>query len=137
MWVKFNRLAAVMASHVPTPGAQQEDLARAVEELKRELGQAHRREAATAEILKVISSSPNDLQQVMATVAQNAASVCNATDAHIYTVEGDRLHIVATYGSVGVTSTARSEGLPLTRGTVTGRAFLDQRIHRRTRLCRG
>src|SRR5262245_55146213 len=116
-----------MASHVPTPGAQQEDLARAVEELKRELGQAHRREAATAGILKVISSSPNDLQQVMATVAQNAASVCNANDAHIYILKGDRLHIAATYGSVGITSTARTEGLPLTRGTVTGRAFLDQR----------
>jgi len=99
----------------------------AVEALRRELAEAREQQTATAEILKVISSSPNDLQKVMATVAQNAASVCSATDAHIYTVKGDRLHVVATYGLVGVTSTARTEGLPLTRGTVTGRAFLDQR----------
>src|SRR5262245_51708725 len=85
------------------------------------------RQTATAEILKVISSSPTDLPRVMATLAQSAASVCAASDALIYCIEGDRLRIVASYGSVGTTAAARTQGLALVRTTVTGRAFLDRK----------
>jgi len=98
--------------------------------LQRELVEAREQQAATAEILKVISSSPTDLPRVMATVAYNAAHVCGASDAQVYRVDDGALRIVASHGGVGATASARARGLPLTRGTVTGRAFLDrQSIH--------
>ena len=50
-----------MQSDVSTAGADQ-DRGRTVEELERELAEAHRREAATAEVLRVIGSSPTDVQ---------------------------------------------------------------------------
>jgi len=103
---------------------------RSVKELERELAEARELQAATAEILKVISSSPTDLASVMATVAYQAAHVCGASDAQVYRVDDGALRIVASHGGVGATASARARGLPLTRGTVTGRAFLDrQSIH--------
>src|SRR5215813_5082914 len=100
------------------------------DQLKRELAEGREQQAATAEILKVISSSPTDLPRVMATVAYNAAHVCGASDAQVYRVDDGALRIVASHGGVGATASARARGLPLTRGTVTGRAFLDrQSIH--------
>ena len=59
-----------------------------VEELGRELAEAREQQAATAEILRVISSSPTDLQHVFAVVAANAARLCDANDAQIRQVDG-------------------------------------------------
>src|SRR5262249_4552576 len=53
-----------------------------------------------------------------------AAYVCGASDAQVYRVEDGALRIVASYGAVGATASARIDGLPLTQATVTGRAFL-------------
>ena len=58
-----------------------------VEELRRELAEAREQQAATAEILQVISSSPN-LQRVFAVVAASAARLCDANDAQIRQVDG-------------------------------------------------
>jgi hypothetical protein len=114
-----------MPSEVPIVSGNE-----SVDQLRRELAEARELQAATAEILKVISSSPIDLPRVMATVAYNAAQVCGANDAQVYRVYDGALRIVASHGGVGATASARAHGLPLTRGTVTGRAFLDrQTIH--------
>src|SRR5499427_5196382 len=99
-------------------------------EARGELAEARKQQAATTDILKVISSSPTDLHGVMETIAHNAAHVCGANDAQVYRIDNGALRIVASYGAVGATARARTDGLPLTRGTVTGRAFLDRRsIH--------
>jgi DUF1365 family protein len=45
------------------------DLSRKVQELEAELAAARQREAATTDILKVISSSPTDLHGVMEIIA--------------------------------------------------------------------
>src|SRR5215831_17797410 len=91
------------------------------EELRRELAEAREQQAATAEILRVISSSPMDLEGVFAEIAKSAARLCDAYDAAIHQVDGDALPLVAHHGPVLV-----PDSLPLTRGVVAGRAVLDR-----------
>jgi signal transduction histidine kinase len=100
-------------------------LERKVEERTRELTEALEQQTATSEILRVISSSPTDLQPVMDAVAENAARLCEAMDAQIFRVDGDRLRRVASYGSVP--SVTPQEGRPIIRGLTTGRAVLERR----------
>ena len=52
-----------------------------VEERRRELAEAREQQAATAEILAVISSLVTDANQVFAKIAASAARLCDASDA--------------------------------------------------------
>ena len=113
-----------MPSEVSTAGADQ-DRGRTVEELERDLAEAREQQAATAEILKVISNSPMNLERVFAGIASSAARICHAYDVVIRRVDGDSLILVAHHGMIPVLNT-----LPLNRGVVMGRAVLDkQTIH--------
>jgi GAF domain-containing protein len=91
-------------------------------ELQGALGQASHREAATSEILRVISSSFTDLQPVMDAVAESAARLCEA-DVVIFRRDGDFIERVANFGSTP--SGPLGERLQLTRRHVGGRAMID------------
>src|SRR5262245_9760163 len=104
------------------------EVQRLTEQLKscqQELAQGIERETATGEILRVIASSPTDLQPVLDAVAENAARLCEANDSAIWRAEGDGYRLAASHGSVRVLA-SRNEIRPLVRSRVPGRAILDR-----------
>jgi signal transduction histidine kinase len=97
--------------------------------LLNELRESLQQQTATADVLKVISSSPTDIQPVLDAVGENAARLCEANNAVIFRLEGGLLRHVADYGQLPTTSHP-SQGLPVNRDTVTGRAVFERRtIH--------
>jgi PAS domain S-box-containing protein len=93
------------------------------------LAEATMQQAATSEMLRLISNSPSDIQSVLDAVAEQAARLCDAGNARIWRLEDNVVRLVATYGESPATMDGR-EGLPADRDTVTGRAACDRRtIH--------
>jgi GAF domain-containing protein len=68
-----------------------------VARLAHELSEALARQAATSEVLQVISGSPGDLQPVFEAVLENAVRLCDAKFGTINRWDGDALHLVATH----------------------------------------
>jgi hypothetical protein len=78
-----------------SPAGEETEVAR----LGRELREALEEQTATSEVLRVISSSPGDLQAVFATMLDNATRICDAKFGNIYRWDGDALHLVATHNT--------------------------------------
>ena len=94
-----------------------------------DLTESLEQQTATSEVLKVISTSPTEIQPVLDAVGQNAARLCEATNAVIFRLDGNLLRPAAVYGEIPL-ATHPPEGLPVTRDTVTGRAVFERRtIH--------
>src|SRR6266852_3015917 len=97
-------------------------------QLETRLAEALEQQAATSEILRVISSSPTDVRPVFAAVATNAARLCDAFDATIFQIDTDGLRVAAHEGPIPAHPVG--QGPSLVRGTPPGRAVLDRRtIH--------
>jgi GAF domain-containing protein len=99
-----------------------------VEARNRELAESLEQQTATSEILRVISSSPTDIQPVLAAVAENAARLCEASNVTIHRFEGGVFRRAMVYGELP--SGPIGEARPFSRSLVSGRAFIDrQTIH--------
>src|SRR5262245_30193386 len=92
--------------------------------LFRELKESLEQQTATSEILGVIASSPTDIEPVLDVVAQNAARLCDATDAAIWRTDGDKYWLVASHGSIPVPRSEESRSM--TRSIPSGRAMFDK-----------
>src|SRR6516162_4206967 len=63
--------------------------------LRRERAEALERETATAEVLKVISSSPGDLKSIFHAILENATRICEAKFGNLFTYQNELFHPVA------------------------------------------
>jgi hypothetical protein len=90
--------------------------------LFQELKESLEQQTATSEILGVIASSPTDIQPVLDTVAENAARLCEATDAQIRLVDGQVTRLAASFGTL-----ASPELRPIGPENPSGRAILSRK----------
>ena len=85
--------------------------ARLLNELRQrtaDLSESLKQQTATTEVLRIISSSPGDLQPVFSAILESAARLCDASFGNFYRCDGDDLHIVATYNTPVAFVEARS-----------------------------
>jgi GAF domain-containing protein len=102
--------------------------ARVLNELRQrtdDLSESLQQQTAISDILRVISSSPNDVQPVFDTVAERAARICGAQFVDIIVVQDDVMHQKASFGNLrGLDA---DETVPLDRTTIMGRSICDKK----------
>jgi GAF domain-containing protein len=87
-----------------------------------ETQEALERQTATAEILKVIASSPTEVEPALKAIVESAGALCGAYDANVLLKIGDNLHFSAHHGPIPTGQHAR----PINRQWVTGRSVVDK-----------
>jgi signal transduction histidine kinase/ActR/RegA family two-component response regulator len=88
------RRSAPAARGSSSDGGQETKVAR----LTRELNEALDRQAATAQILRLISSSPTGVQPVFEAIVRNFVLLCGTVWGSIYTFDGELVHYAGSYG---------------------------------------
>ncbi len=124
---KLKKQPGTLKKRSATPKKSNESLGT----LRRELRAALEQQTATSEILRVISSSPTDLQPVFETIVANATRLCGTHNAGLYRFDGEFLNFVAGH-NLPPEIRARAENNPIRPGreTATRRAALERRtIH--------
>ncbi len=75
------------------------DLERRLAQAKRELGEALKRQAATDEVLRVISSSSGELGPVFEAMLANAVRICGANFGNLYLRHGEVFRLAAAHNT--------------------------------------
>ena len=116
---KAKTLKAVRHSSSSAAGQETE-----VARLHPRADEALEQQRATAEVLKIISTSPTELEPVLEVVARSAARFCKADDVTIFELDGQDLRIAAHWGTIPQEIGVR---FPCVRGQVSGRAVLERK----------
>jgi signal transduction histidine kinase len=107
-----------------------------LEKSNRQVTDALEQQTATAEVLRVIASSPTSLEAVLDTIVNAAARLCNADSASVNQQRDGLLVLVAMHLNssypidVGEFARRGWRGNPITPRSLAGRAYLEKRtIH--------
>jgi two-component system NtrC family sensor kinase len=103
-----------------------------VRDLEKRLAEALDQQAATSEILRVISGSPTDIQPVFDTIAQNARRLCAADVGAALLYDGAMIRLVSLDDASpeGSDTLRRAYPMPANTGHANGRAILTgRRVH--------
>jgi signal transduction histidine kinase/uncharacterized protein YdeI (YjbR/CyaY-like superfamily) len=90
---QFNRSAEALEQSYAT-------LEQRVEDRTRELSESLEQQTATAEILRVISSSPTDVQPVFDAIADSALRLLNGWSIIVWRYDGERLRVASIRGGL-------------------------------------
>jgi signal transduction histidine kinase len=87
-------------------------------------------QTATSEILRVISSSPTDIQPVFDTIVKSVARLCDGMFATLHRFDSELLHWVAqhNYTAEGLEAMRRTYPMRADRETASGRAVIDRTV---------
>jgi signal transduction histidine kinase len=112
------------------------DLREKLKACTKQLNEAIERENAAAEVLRVISSSPTDVQPTFEAIAESARRLCNAANAMVFRFDGKLIHLAA-YDSLEPEQVAAVRSVfPIRPGreSITARAILTRAsVHVRDR----
>ena len=94
-----------------------------------ETREALERQTATADILKIIASSPTDVQPVFDVIVERAVRLCGARMGRVYRYDGNLIHLVGGHGlSVpGRDKAQQPFPRPAADDTIVGRVVLSRR----------
>jgi signal transduction histidine kinase len=94
--------------------------------LAQRLADAQAQQAATNEVLRVISASPTDVQPVFDTIAASALRLCDARRSAIFRFDGELIHVAAlcNLNPQGAEALHNAYPAPPSRGSPSRRAIL-------------
>ncbi len=120
------RLAVAKAKSPPRAAA---GLQERLERNKQELNEALQQQAATSEVLRLISAAPGDLKRVFSVILESATSLCQANFGTLYLAEGDFCRAVAMHNAppAFVAFRSRQPLAPMTGTTVLARVAKTKR----------
>jgi signal transduction histidine kinase len=95
-----------------------------------DLTEALEQQTATGEILRVISSSPTDVQPVFDAIVKSAVRLCGAFIGDVYRFDGELIHFVAQHNFTPEAQeiTRRLFPAPPNRNSATARSILDSAV---------
>lgn len=105
-------------------------MAKEVEAKSTQLQDSLEYQAATAEVLKVISSSPADAQAVFDTIVRSAVLLCGAMYGSVVRFDGELLHLVAGYNYTPEVDRALRHAFPMQPNPrmMSGRVILSRDV---------
>ncbi len=103
---------------------------RALTQAHSQVSEALERQTATSEILRVISSSPTDVQPVFDTIAERAVKLCDAEIGVVSIINGEYLQLVAMHGLAAerAEATRRAFPMPLDAESTSARAVRSRAV---------
>ena len=95
-----------------------------------ETKEALEQQTATAEILRVIASSPTDVQPVFQSIAESSVRLSGALFGSVYRFDGELIHMVAhhNYSPAALEFSERNFPIPPARQAFTARAILERSV---------